>query len=246
MFRYISMCAILIMTSSLGCERPLRMQGSAKDIQIESCDDKVELSVDKKIKLHVGQLANDDYKKSQSAVTSLLDIADESKPVRAKVLCKLIVRFNSFRRGRRHILPEERRELDAHLDLFLKLDAVEALDVMVKYIDSDQLFVRRYTLIEKAVVQFGENAIRSLEKGLTSNRDHMFKCRCALTLSGLKFKRRKADGINRTIEVLEKAKENEEAKPVVGCIEDAIRTLGQRKLETVQNSVSVKNMSSQI
>ncbi len=224
MFYYIQIIIILFLAINLSCKPVVETQNSKKHIQIETHDDK-------KIKLYIKQLSSKEDEERRKAVELLINIARESKLKRDNVIKSLIIQFDIFRSDKNQfIMPEERPELDAYLKLFLELNSVNALDVMVKYINSRELISSMDTIIAKTVSQFGEDAILSLENGLNSNRDEMFRCRCAMTLSSLKFKRNKEVGINKTVEVLEKAKKNAINEKVIECIDQSILTLHQRKL----------------
>lgn len=223
MFYCIQLILILTVTLSFGCKDQAEIQSLTKNPQANSYDNR-------EVDVLIDQLSDRREKVRQQAISSIIGIANTSKSSREKVLVRLIDRFDIFRRDKKQIIrSEETEELLSYLKLFLDLDAVEALDVMIKYIDSYESISSMGTLISKTVEKFGEDAIPGLIKGL-SNPDEEIRRRSAVTLSQLKFRRNKELGMNQAIEVLEKAKETERSKEVTGIINQAIMTLNQRKL----------------
>jgi hypothetical protein len=207
----------------IACESHQEIQEHPKEIRAESREDK-------RIEIYINNLGDKDKQLRETAIKSLIDIANERSISRENVVSKLINRFDVFRSDKRLFIQiEEFEELQSYLKLFLELNAVEALDVMVKYINSREQISSMNTLIGKAVIRFGEDAIPSLEKGLNSQ-DEWMRCTCAATLCSLKFKRDKEAGINQSLKILENSKENETNKDAARCIDQAIMTLNERKL----------------
>lgn len=213
----------LLIALVLACESHDKMQVFPKGIQTVVKDDQ-------RIDIYINQLNNESSELRENAIKSLINIANESKLSRSSVVSKLINRFDIFRSNKNQtILREDKEELSAYLKLFLELDAIESLDVMVKYINSREQVSSMTTLIGRTISQFGEDAIPSLKKGLT-NSDDGIRCRCALTLGSLKFKHNRELGIRDAIETLEDAKESEIDTSVANCIDQSVLTLNQRKL----------------
>lgn len=212
-----------------GCARENELQVQPNNTQAYSVNNNQTDSFnEKRISLIISELGNKDNNSRQKAIVSLIYIANENSLSRSKVVNKLIIGFDNFRKDKKQIiLPDEKEELNAYLKLFLDLQAIEALDVMVKYIGSKELVSRQRTLIGKTIIQFGEDAIPSLEKGLNYS-DEGTRCESALTMCNLNFKCEPELGKNKAIEILENARKNESAKYVSSCIENAIRTLKQQ------------------
>src|SRR4051794_35638034 len=220
----VRLTVILTIILCFGCKSQVGLPDSAKDPKIETTDDS-------RIRVLINQLDDRDEKVRQKTMKSLIDIAKESKISRDSVVNNLIIHFDIFLGDKNQtILPEDTAEVSSYLKLFLDLDAIEAIPVMVKYINSDeQTHGLKNTLIGRTVEQFGEDAIPDLSNGLNDS-DKDIRCYCAWTLSDLKFKRDRDLGITQAIDALEKAKKNEVDKSVTSCINNAILTLGQRKL----------------
>ncbi|MBX7172510.1 MAG: HEAT repeat domain-containing protein [Pyrinomonadaceae bacterium] len=179
-------------------------------------NEKIDQNTSKEIDLLISQF---DSPSEGDSVLELIKIAKTSQASRNEVVSNLIKRFDSYQKNNKLKIP------NGYLRLFQELNAVEALDVLVKYINIQKAFSDHEidSITAEIIEKFGEESIPSLEKGL-KNPDWQIRMISAITLCRLNFKQEEI-GKKRAIEVLKNAEESESNRNVISAIDQALITL---------------------